>query len=518
MPGINPGTYALGSKFEAGCYAENHHLWWWMCQCGTNLTFNNYLTNPDTAMTALGGHVVMQYYEYLAMFCRDGYIDSDLDGYPDYVEMGLDVKKCDWVPGMSVDRTMGTSDPFDYRSWPDYSQVAKTRTKSRTKRIKTRSNFTFSQTMTPTASISTSTSQSSIASMSKKLAITRSESLTLTERPIVMKLVTNTTRICVSGATNSSCFEKVYCQGGSIGDPHILDCNGRFSTCNSAGWQILIETEELIVWTEHYPIVLDSELLLRETPRNRAAIKSVRVITRLGKFVYFNETPFEQEGIDGYLLNQNGIVSNTGDIYVEISRIRTKFGIFLNVQVLVANPLKGLLVLGCGRQQNYSHREECGKINDNFAYYACNGDCELMGNCSLVEMSIAAEQQRNSLGVAAERVKPPITLNPEGLGTLTIVGIGLGAITGLGIGILILIKLIPKKEIVIDVPAIYRTDSAADLPSILPKNGLISPKDRAVTDMSEGPIISEEPMDDVIEFEPDLDDNVIFLNIMMTTF
>ncbi len=453
--------WVSGSSLESGCMIEGKPIWFWLCQCKQNLTFYGALTTQnydwDSVFTSSN---VMKYYYTIAHLCVDGYIDTDLDGYPDYLELGLDKKKCDWMPNTPVDRTFGISDPFDMYSVPNFVEdKLKTRTRTRTRRWRKR---TKTNSTTPTHSQSQSITRTNMTTLSKRLGLTDtfsiSHSISISDRPFKFNLSDalsgkNATKLCItSDSGNTSCHEKVYCQGGAIGDPHILDCSGRLSTCSSASWQILVETPELTVWAEFYQIVMDKELLARVPPMERSVVKSVRVITTSGQFVYFNETIFEQNTISGYLLNTNGIVSESGDVYVEVMRILTQYGFVLNVQVLVANPIGGLLVKGCGNTQKWPTRTECSHILDNFSYYACNGDCHLLGNCSLIELSNAAEQQRNSLGTTSQRTisMPPIASNE--VQPVVYVAVGVGTGVGVSIGILVAYKFFTSIKSIIPEP------------------------------------------------------------------
>jgi hypothetical protein len=324
-------------------------------------------------------------------------LDPDGDGFTNAQEMGAD---CSWTPGTPVREN---SPP--YISNPNHGGL--------TPIAGTPTTTTTSTTTTPT-STSTTTSTSTSATTSTSTSSTTSSTSSTTSTSTVTNTTTNmtintTTNIPTNLATNISTMNKTwykYCitynllescftvYGTALfagGDPHYLLHNNEIVTCDKLGWNLLAKSHNAILMVYHFPI----------GSTQATAITSISITyTQTNRTIIFDSKPNYGHSDEYILMNDNSATDIKGENYIEIQRVQTDFGVFLNVQVLFTNVIDGIMKNGCERS-NYivNDYEICKNIKDRLAKFACNADITRIGSDAFVNMAKSSEQQRQSLSI-----------------------------------------------------------------------------------------------------------------------
>ncbi len=189
---------------------------------------------------------------------------------------------------------------------------------------------------------------------------------------------------------NITTFTTKACVTGSVGDPHYELHNGRFITCDSEGMHVLIESEEAMVIVKHETIGTDMSVISQ----------AQYIWKNSSRSILFDKKPNVLELSDSEVfVNPNGAVDIWGKNYIEVQRVATPLGTFLNVIAVFENPIGGIYIEGCDKNRSvpYIESDVCREIVDDFARYSCNADIKLTQSTDFVEMAIGVQTARAQL-------------------------------------------------------------------------------------------------------------------------
>ena len=208
-------------------------------------------------------------------------------------------------------------------------------------------------------------------------------------------------RVCLpfsnESGTFDACIQQCGCEGAAIGDPHYVLHDGRLITCDALGPVSLLKTADAEVIVIHEAVGATSATAVSQVTVSFPHFK--RVVT-------FGSHPDDgDEAVvsdANVLVNANAIASADGSLFVEVQRVRTKWGTFLNVVAVASRPISGLLVNGCPNEPqfvtNVPESSNCSSISDPAARRACNIDVLRTGGSDFVAMAAASQQLRESIG------------------------------------------------------------------------------------------------------------------------
>jgi hypothetical protein len=389
-------------------------------------------------------------------------LDSDLDGFTNAQEMGAD---CSWTPSMPVKEN---SPPYiSNPNVPMSIPIAGTTTTTTT---------STSTTMTTTTSTSTSTisstSTSSDTSTSTIVSTTTDTTIGIvlnTTTSIPTNLTTNISivnktwyKYCIAYNSLESCFTVYTIALFAGGDPHYLLPNNDIVTCDTLGWNLMAKSHNAVLMVYHIQV----------GATQATAISSVAITyTETNRTIVFNDIPNDAQSDEYILVNSNSATDIKGENYIEIQRIRTDFGIFLNVQVLFTNVIDGIMKNSC-IQSNYivNDYDICRSIKDRLAKFACNADITRIGSDAFVNMAKSSEQQRQSLSIVDPPNETSATIittkkqndNVASSTIYIIISLTCGILLGIILVIVFVVVKLNKNnnEITKDVQKIYTIESA----------------------------------------------------------
>ncbi len=222
------------------------------------------------------------------------------------------------------------------------------------------------------------------------------------------------------------------------GDPHYELLDGTFTTCNEPGWVTLVESEDVRIEVKHVRIGSGQGSAISEMSYHHA---------KSGRRIFFDARGVDSQSSDDVLINENGAVDVSGANYVEIRRVKTVFGTFMNVLALVENAIDGIYVKGCdGQRLNPSTSPACDGLGDPFSKYVCNADVELTGSTEFVEMARGVAALKS---VLKDTEEPKVTARAgAGQRSLVIVYVICGLVGALAIAaaVAVVIFILRKRE------------------------------------------------------------------------
>ena len=191
-------------------------------------------------------------------------------------------------------------------------------------------------------------------------------------------------------AANGTVMEQPFkawgCAGQAMGDPHYRTLSGRLATCDKPGWNTLVASSEAVIDVFHAPV---------------GSTTATAVISARITFAQKNRTitfgPVAEEGLLSdaeVLVNANAATDTDGRNYVEVQRVKTGLGTFLNVLAVMSAPRSGILVEGCPDEPALpsvvTESAACADIHDPLARRACNIDVARTGSTDFVNMAAAS--------------------------------------------------------------------------------------------------------------------------------